>query len=282
MIQTDFSSVLTLMLMTAMIPVARAESGDRPTTIDAFYEQGARTRIIAHRGFSAVAPENTVISIEKAIDLGADMVEFDVTVSADGHVVVIHDETLNRTTNGQGSVSSHTLEELRRLDAGSWFATEFSGEKIPTLDEMLDTTSGRILANIEIKPEAVENDVSAKVARLVIDKGLVDQVVVSSFSPQALAQMHEIAPEIRTASLYKKKIHRGMDPLEITSEVGASAFNINHRYLNSKMRKSCRENKIPVAVYTVNDPRLMRKLIDKGVGAFFTDNPDLLMKVLAE
>ena len=139
----NWTRPFTMMMLALTLGVAmgsRADADRRPTTIEAFYAPGSPTRVIAHRGFSAIAPENTLVAIEKAIELGADMVEFDVTVTADGEVVVIHDETLGRTTDGRGKVMEKTLEELQRLDAGSWFAPEFAGESIPTLEQVLAPT----------------------------------------------------------------------------------------------------------------------------------------------
>ena len=101
--------------------------------------------VIAHRGFSGVAPENTLAAFRKAIDVGADMFELDVLLSQDEHVVVIHDDTLERTTNGTGKVIDHTLAELQALDAGSWFSPEFAGEPIPTLEDALRLAKGEIL-----------------------------------------------------------------------------------------------------------------------------------------
>jgi glycerophosphoryl diester phosphodiesterase len=113
-------------------------AGDRPTTIQEFYDTQARTRVIAHRGFSAAAPENTIAAVRAAIAVQADMVEIDVTLTADDSIVVIHDEILDRTTDGKGEVSRFTLAELKQLDAGSWFDPSFAGEPIPTLDQVLD------------------------------------------------------------------------------------------------------------------------------------------------
>lgn len=269
-------------LILGLATVSSAYSDQQPMTIEAFYAPGSPTRVIAHRGFSGAAPENTLAAIESAIELGADMVEFDVTVSADGELVVIHDPTLKRTTNGRGMVMEKTLEELQQLDAGSWFGPEFAGEVIPTLDQVLERTNGRVLLNIEIKSEAVIASISAKVARLVSETGMVDKVVVSSFSPLALEQIRTHAPDIRTASLFNRKIHRGIDPAKIVAEVGAGSFNINRRFLTKSMLHSCQKKDIPVAVYTVNRKRDMRYLIDNGIHALFTDYPDRLMEVLAE
>ena len=153
-------------------------AGDRPATIDEFLAPGGRTWVIAHRGFSGRAPENTLAAISEAIAIGADMAEIDVTLTADDRVVVIHDETLDRTTNGAGRVADHGFDEIRNLDAGSWFAPQFAGEKVPTLEEILDTVKGRILLNVEIKSEAVGRGISDKVAAAIRHRGMADQVIV--------------------------------------------------------------------------------------------------------
>jgi glycerophosphoryl diester phosphodiesterase len=259
---------------------ALLSAGDRPTPIEEFYDTQARTRVIAHRGFSGAAPENTLAAVRAAIEVRADMVEIDVTLSADGRIVVIHDETLDRTTDGIGEVAQLTLAELRQLDAGSWFDPSFAGERIPTLEQVLTEVDGRILLNIEIKSEAVDRGVVGKVASAVRELGMIDQVVVSSFSPTALEQMHELAPEIRTAVLYNTKVHEGRDAVEIVTGLGASVFNIKRQRLTRKMLRRCQEHDVPVGIYTVNKPRRMRRLVKRGIDAIFTDHPDRLLEIL--
>jgi len=253
---------------------------DRPATIDEFYNTQEGTRVIAHRGFSGAAPENTIAAVRAAIAIKADMVEIDVTLTSDGHIVVIHDETLDRTTNGSGEIFQFTLAELRELDAGSWFDPGFAGEPIPTLDDVLDEVEGRILLNVEIKSEAVDRGVVEKVAATIREHGMIDEVVISSFSPTALRQMRSEAPEIRTAVLYNKKFHQGRDVVDIVTDLGAGVFNIKRQRLTRKMRRRCIENNIPIGIYTVNDPRRMRRLVEKGIDAIFTDHPDRLIDVL--
>jgi glycerophosphoryl diester phosphodiesterase len=270
------SLTAALVLLLAVTAVARG----RPATTDEFLAPGGRTWVIAHRGFSGRAPENTVAAIREAIEIGADMAEIDVTLTADNRVVVIHDETLQRTTNDSGNVAEHDFDEIRSLDAGSWFAPQFAGEKVPTLSEVLDLVKGQILLNVEIKSEAVDRGISDKVAAAIKERGMTDQVIVSSFSPTALEQMHAVAPEIRTAVLYNKELQRGQDPVEIVRGLGASAFNIRGSRLKAKMLRSCREQGIPVAVYTVDKPRKMKRWVKKGIDAIFTNHPDRLLEVL--
>ena len=259
-----------------------AIADESPTTIDDFMDIDSPIRVIAHRGFSGHAPENTLVAIRQAIEVGADMVEIDVTVTSDGHVILLHDETLDRTTDGQGLPTEKTLDELRRLDAGSWFGPDYAGEKIPTLSEALETVKDRILINVEIKSEAVEHGVVPKVATLIVEHGMLDQVVVSSFSPEALRLMKITDPAVITATLFNKELHTDVDPLEIIQEVGSRGFNISGKRVTPAMIKRCHRHGIPVAVYTVNEPDDMHRLMDIGVDAVFTDHPDLMLEVRAE
>jgi glycerophosphoryl diester phosphodiesterase len=259
---------------------AFAGAQDQPRTIEEFYKASARTRVIAHRGFSGAAPENTMAAIRAAIEAKADMAEIDVTLSSDRQIVVLHDETLERTTDGRGEVSRLTFREIQRLDAGSWFNHAFAGERIPTLDQVLTEIEGKILLNIEIKSEAIDRGIVAEVATAIRDHGMVDRIVVSSFSPVALAKMHALAPEISTAVLYNPEYHRGRDAVDIVVDLGAIAFNIKRQRLTDTMLQRCRQHGIPVGLYTVNKPRRMRRLVEKGVSAIFTDHPDRLLEVL--
>lgn len=271
---------VVLLTMTTALTTAAVDS--RPATIQAFMEIDSPTRVIAHRGFSGRAPENTLVAIRRAIDAGADMVEVDVTMTRDGHVILLHDETLKRTTNGRGKPFKKSLAKIRSLDAGSWFAPEFAGERIPTLAEALETVKGRVLINIEIKKEAVEHGVVPKVAALIVEHGMLDQVVVSSFSPEALRRMKTTAPAVVTASLYNKEVHTGRDPLEIIQEVGSRGFNISGKRLTAAMVDRCHRHQIPVAVYTVNEAADLHRLMEMGVDAVFTDHPDRMIEIVVE
>jgi len=274
-------SILIPSIIIFLAACAIADCDDRPTTIEAFMEPDSPIRVIAHRGFSSQAPENTLVAIRGAIEVRADMVEVDVTVTSDGHVICLHDETLDRTTNGSGLPSDLTLEEIKQLDAGSWFAPEFTGERIPTLTEVLEAVKGRILINVEIKSEAVEHGVVPRVAALINHHDMLDSVVVSSFSPEALRLMKLADPAVITATLFNKELHTGIDPLEIIMEVGSRGFNVSGKRLIPEMVERCHNHDIPVAVYTVNDTTDMRRLMAMGVDAVFTDHPDLMLEVVA-
>ena len=240
-----------------------------------------RARVVAHRGFSGAAPENTVAAVRAAIEVGADMAEVDVTLTSDGHVVCLHDEKVDRTTDGKGRITEITLEQVQDLDAGSWFSPSFAGEPIPTLDEVLEVVNGSILLNIEIKTEVVDRGIAAKVVARVREHEMVEQVMISSFSPRALFEVRKLDGTLTTASLFNRKIHRGVDPAKIIAEVGSQALNINRRFFNRSIRQRCAELEIPVGTYTANKPRHMEKLLARGVHAIYTDHPDVLLNLMA-
>lgn len=253
--------------------------------IDDFMTPDGRMRVIAHRGFSGLAPENTMSAFRKAIEIGADMFELDVLLSRDGEVVVIHDETLDRTSNAKGNVADRSLAELKKLDAGKWFSSEFEGEPIPTLEEVLKLAKGQILINVEIKTEAVTDEprggIAEKVLALVRAHDMHDQVVISSFDPRALAQTRQLDPDIHTASLFDRELQKGMRPSEVMEEVGSNGFNLSQEIVDASIVTECHELGRPVAVYTVNEVERMKEMLDLGVDALFTDRPDLLLELLA-
>jgi len=153
-----------------------------------------RPLLIGHRGYPAKFPENTLAAFEGAITAGCDMIELDVTLTKDRKVVVIHDDTLDRTTNGKGPVLERTLEEIKRLDAGSWFAPRFSAERIPELSEVMELTAGRCMLNIEIKQSAFEagypiDAIEHQVVTLVRASGAMNRVIISSFDKRILERI---------------------------------------------------------------------------------------------
>ncbi|MBE9472348.1 MAG: glycerophosphodiester phosphodiesterase, partial [Chloroflexi bacterium] len=158
---------------------------------------------IAHRGASAVAPPNTLAAFEKAVELGADGIEFDVHLSADGVLVVIHDFNVDDTTDGSGRVAEMTLAQLKQLDAGSRFDPAFAGERIPTLEEVLETVGSRLLLNIELKCFSLrDNGLERAVIAQVKRHGPAARVLLSSFNPFSLRRAKKIAPHIPVGLLY--------------------------------------------------------------------------------
>ena len=162
-----------------------------------------RTLNIAHRGASSAAPPNTLAAFEKAVELGADGIEFDVHLSADGVPVVIHDFTVDGTTDGSGRVAEMTLAQLEQLDAGSSFDPAFAGERIPTLVQVLETCGNRLLLNIELKDLSLrDSGLERAVIAQVEQRGLGNRVILSSFNPFSLRRAKKIAPRIPVGLLY--------------------------------------------------------------------------------
>ena len=246
---------------------------------------GGRPAVIAHRGFSAKAPENTLAAIELAIAAGAHMVEVDVGFSADDQLVLIHDEDLDRTTSGRGPVRSQTLASLRSFDAGAWFAPEFAGESIPLLEEALDRVRGRIPINVEIKADAVDprrnelppTGIEARVLEAVRERGMFEQVLFSSFHPLALWRLRRFEPAAKTASLRHAAHHGNRSPREILDEVGSAALHVADAELDDRLIAGCHAEGIPLRVYTVNDAERFLELAALGIDAVFTDDPARLL-----
>lgn len=240
--------------------------------------------VIAHRGASAYHPENTMAAFRSAHEMGAEMIELDILLTKDGIPIAIHDETLERTTNGTGMVAEFTLEELKELDAGSWFSKAHKGETIPSLEEVLEFAKGKIALNIEIKTEAVTDQarggIEEKALELVKKYEMQNYVLFSSFDYRALSHLRELDVDISTALLYEESQSDNRSPSELVSAYQANAFNCSYRKLSKKWAKEAKSNDIPVFVYTVNKKHLMRKMIPRGVSGIFSDKPDVLIQVV--
>lgn len=240
-----------------------------------------RPLIFAHRGASRVAPENTLPAFEAALRLGADGVELDVQYSSDGNLVICHNPTLDKTSNGAGRVSAHTLAELRELDAGSWFGPEFVGTRMPTLDEVLDLLKGKLLVNIELKAlSATSKGLGVDVVRAVRQHGMMDEVVLSCFNPFALRAAKQAGPEIEAALLLAPDLP-GWTRWGITRKHSrAEALHPELVMVDAAYMAQARKLGLPVRVWTVNEEADMRRMIDLGVDAIITDVPDRLARLL--
>jgi glycerophosphoryl diester phosphodiesterase len=237
--------------------------------------------VIAHRGFSGGAPENTLAAFKKAIDLGVDMIELDVLLSKDGQIVVIHDDTLNRTTNGKGRVTDYTLDELKQLDAGSWFETQFSGEKIPTLKEVLELTRGQMLLNIELKKGDLGRytmmDLADRSLQEVEEVGMLNQVVFASFDPSAIDRILEKNPQIPVALIYNQS---WTFPHEVTGGRSISVLSCSGKVLTETNISKAHQRGMKVIAWTLNTEEHMQHFLNMGVDGIVTDYPDRLIKIL--
>lgn len=237
--------------------------------------------LFAHRGASAHAPENTLSAFELALQHGADGIELDTKLTADGVPVVIHDQTVDRTTGATGRVGQLTLKELRALDAGSFFDIAFRGEKIPTLEQVFEAVGQRTIINVELTNYASpKDDLPEKVAALVQKYHLEERILVSSFNPAALRRIHRILPTMLLGLLALPGLpgffHRSMGSwLTPHGAIHPEKGDVTPGLVASAHRRGRR-----VHVWTVNDPGDMQRLCSLGVDGFFTDDPRLARKVL--
>lgn len=234
-----------------------------------------RTLNIAHRGASRVAPENTLAAFERAAELGADGIELDVRMSADGVPVVIHNATVDATTDGSGRVGELTLAQLKRLDAGAWFDAHFAGQRIPSLEETLEAVGESLLLNIELKGEEVLGGGLARaVVDLIMQYGLGDRVILSSFNPLALRRVQRAMGRIPTALLYMSarlpRVGEWVTPNRY------AALHPHRSVLSEDHLRWIRQRDYRVHVWTVDEPDEMRRLVEWGVDGIITNVPDVL------
>jgi glycerophosphoryl diester phosphodiesterase len=223
-------------------------------------------QIIAHRGFSGVYPENTLLSIQKALDVGASWIEIDIHLSRDGRIVVIHDSNVNRTTDGHGNVCDMTSVEIKALDAGSWKDPAFSGESIPFLDEVLELVRERARINIEIKcGHAVIKPLNKVLELCQVGR----DVKISCFDLDVLKAVKGDCPGLAVGALLS-------DDRQITAayNMGFRDFHLPIRYLNRAVISRIKEFQGRSFFFTVNNHETMERCIDLGVDGIFTDWPD--------
>jgi glycerophosphoryl diester phosphodiesterase len=237
---------------------------------------------IAHRGASAAAPQNTLAAFRKAVELGADGVELDVQLSADGAVVVIHDFTVDGTTDGAGRVADKTLAELEALDAGTRFSPHFAGERIPTLAEVFEAIDGRLLVNIELKDfSSPGNKLAAQVVEVVRKHAMDKRVLFSSFNPFVVRAAKRLAPDIPAGLLYEEDLLIPLRRAWLAPFIPHEARHPSFPMVTEASVQWCHARGLRVNTWTVNEPAEMRRLVALGVDGIITDRPDVLAGVLA-
>ncbi len=238
--------------------------------------------VFAHRGASAYAPENTLVSFDTALNHGAPAIEFDVKLSSDGEVIILHDQTLDRTTNGQGDVRKYSLPDLKKLDAGSKFGTSFYGERIPTLAEVFDSFGSKLLMNIELTNYATPNDqLVSEVVKLVKRYHMEECVIFSSFLPKNLIQARKLCPEVPNGLLTLEGIKGAFLRIPGIFWIPREALHPYFADVSPKLINNEHMHGRRVHAWTVNDEADMRRLYSLGIDAVFTDDPRLALQVLA-
>lgn len=238
-------------------------------------------QIFAHRGAKRAAPENTLPAFQKALEMGVDGIELDVQCSKDGVLVVMHNFTVNETTNGIGPVSDFTAAELAQLDAGSHFGIEFSRVGVPTLEQVFDLVGDRCRVNVEIKSKDPTGgpEVEALVATIV-RRNLYDQVIVSSFNPISLIKLRWMDNRVPLALLYAEPLLPWLQAAWLSPILRPEALHPRHNLVTAEHMAWAKSLPCAVNVWTVNDVDEARRLTDLGVDGIFTDVPDQLIAAL--
>ncbi len=240
----------------------------------------AAADLCAHRGDVAAAPENTIPAFASAVKKGVPQIEFDVNLSKDGHLVVMHDATIDRTTNGKGKVTDFTLAELKALDAGSWFDPKFKDTRIPTLRETLEAIPENILCNVHLKNDA---EVAVKSAQLIAEMGRLEQCFLAT-TLENVAAAREVVPNIKSCNMTRQAGNRAAY-IDDTIKHGCEFIQLHqrdgHENLLAEVKK-LKANGVTVNWFGANDAPLIQLLHDAGVDYILTDKLDLAQKTLGK
>lgn len=236
------------------------------------------TEIFAHRGYSAKFPENTMIAFQAAEQAGADGIEIDVQLTKDGKVVVIHDEKVNRTTNGKGYVKDLNYHELKNLDAGFQGKVKQIKQHIPTLREVFEWMKiNNIICNVELKNNIFPYEgMEEKVVQLIREYKLENRIIISTFNHYSIVHFFRLASEIETAPLLGQAVYM---PWVYAQSIQAKGIHPKNRYLTDQVIRSSLENNIAVRPYTVNKEKDMERLFRLNCSALITDEPVLALKI---
>jgi glycerophosphoryl diester phosphodiesterase len=239
-----------------------------------------RVWVVGHRGAMGYRPENTLASYEHALALGADWIECDVHLSRDGVPVVMHDETVDRTTNGHGLVRDHTLAELERLDAGSWFGAEYADQRVLTLQELLEFARSKdTVLDIEIKNAPLYYDgIEAAVVKALQNTRMTEQAIVISFDHRAVGKVKTLEARLATGVLYAGRPADG--GLGLARLVNADALLPHYAYVTPEDTAAAHAAGLSVAPWATSDPPILKQLIAAGVDGIGTNHPDVLRQLL--
>lgn len=234
----------------------------------------------AHRGASAYCPENTMSSFVRALELGASGIETDVQMTKDGRLVLIHDESLERTTGTKALVKDLTWEETQTLDAGSWFHADFAGERLPSLEQLLELTRDKgTIVNIELKNGFIQYpELEKKVIEMIKRYEMADRTIISGFNHYSLRECHQLAPDIRTGILYGEGLY---EPWAYAKGIGADALHAYMYALTPELVAEAAKHGVAYHPFTVNEESMMKALIQAGVAGIITDYPDRLAQLLS-
>lgn len=269
----------------SVVAVAGIAAALNVTYIKAVYEGNVslnvgiltKTQVSAHRGFSRAAPENTLYAFEAAMNSGADFIELDVQLTKDNELVVFHDETIERTTNGKGYLSDYTYDELLQLSAGSWFSNtgEFDDAYIPKLSEVLELVGDSKMFNIEIKDHGDIKLTAEKTVELIEEYGIESSCCVTSFSYAALKKVKSLNPKIKTGLIANAVTSAALTKLKYID-----VLSLNHLLVNRTVVSAAHQNGKRIFVWTVDKSSEMEELIAMGVDNIITNRPDKAVEII--
>jgi glycerophosphoryl diester phosphodiesterase len=234
------------------------------------------TMIVAHRGASALAPENTISAFDIAVSLGADYIEVDVQMTKDGQLVAMHDVTVDRTTNGTGRIKNITYDNLAALDAGSWFSPKFKGERVPSLESILDRYEGRTGILIELKHPSIYPDMEEKLAAILSERFTSTEppgnIIVQSFDTQSIQEFHELMPVIPTGVIIGTSEFSSQEDI-FAIDGFASFINPKAALVDANFMQQAKERNLNVFTWTVSDSKTARNLRNLNVNGIITNYP---------
>ncbi|WP_248929217.1 glycerophosphodiester phosphodiesterase [Paenibacillus hamazuiensis] len=236
--------------------------------------------IIAHRGAKGMAPENTLAAFKLGLEQGCHAIELDIHLSADGELIVCHDDTLDRTTNGKGRIADMTLAEIKKFDAGLWYGEEFRGETIPTLGEVFDLVPESIMINIEVKDHR-EQKLEPVLVNFLRKRGRTASVVISSFDHKCLRRLKQLDPEVKIGLLYQLNLY---DPAAYARSLGVEVYSLHplFKLLDQEEVNKALDSGLQVYPWTANEAPELRQLAELGVSGIITDFPGRLRDLLAQ
>lgn len=277
------AALFLFLLLSILIPLIRFHFMKSGGTVSR-----RNIKVIGHRGAAGLAPENTLASFRKAMEIGVDFIELDIHMAKDGALIVMHDSNVKRTTNGDGEIGEKTFADLSTLDAGSWFDSLYSDERIPRLEEVLDLVKGRSTLLIEVKwpKTGIYSGIVSQLVHVIRKHHAESWVVIQSFEPGYLRELSVLAPEIRFHQLlfgealllpiyFDRTFHFGrFKPIP-----GASSINFHYRYLSKRFVRRIHQQ-ADIFVFTVNDRDDIRKAIQLGADGIISDFPDTVRDIV--
>ncbi|MGC9363684.1 MAG: glycerophosphodiester phosphodiesterase [Fidelibacterota bacterium] len=231
--------------------------------------------ITAHRGASGTAPENTMIAIQRAIELGAGFSEIDVQETADGEIILLHDKTLERTGGVVWNIWDTPYDSLKKIEVGSWFAPEYAGEPVPRLADVIDAVKGKIKLNIELKINGHEKELVEKVVDLIHEKKFQSECIVTSFDLQSVQKVRQLDKNLKVGLIFSK-YPENVDVFSLDVDL----LSVKYTLVDEEFMRKARASGKDVHVWTVNDSEMMQKLLDLGVTSIITNYPGKLRTLI--